>query len=211
MDSRATPKRTHVLFAVIFRQASADLLRFSKCYNCAFEGQKSKINPPRDKQTTRARCLPNDRQSVRTGAHLICLGIKRGRQLKNLRQQSIPPTICFHHLYEPNDYLQPAVSAERMNKFMRVLWTAWGASISSRVSHAWIWLIDSQMNQVVYSRLPLIQLQAATQRVWFWLSLLFMQWFFFFWSKRLINHLLLLQYLSIRFAEILHFSQSLVH
>ena len=87
----------------------------------------------------------NDRQSVKTCVHLICLGIKTGRQLRNLRQQSIPQTICFHHLYEPNDYLQPAVSTERMNKFMGVLWTAWGARINLHVFHAWIWAIDSQM------------------------------------------------------------------
>lgn len=81
----------------------------------------------------------NDRQSVKTCVRLICLGIKTGRQLRNLRQQSIPQTICFHHLYEPNDYLQPAVSTERMNKFMRVLWTAWGARINLHVFHAQIW------------------------------------------------------------------------
>lgn len=66
----------------------------------------------------------NDRQSVKTYERLICLGIKKGRQLRNLRQQSIPQTICFHHMYEPNYYVQPAVCAERMNKFMPVLWSA---------------------------------------------------------------------------------------
>lgn len=87
----------------------------------------------------------NDRQSVKTCVRLICLGIKTGRQLRNLRQQSIPQTICFHHLYEPNDYLQPAVSTERMNKFMWELWTAWGARINLHIFHAWIsgyWFTD---------------------------------------------------------------------
>lgn len=84
----------------------------------------------------------NDRQSVKTCACLICLGIKAQRQLRNLRQQSIPQTICFHYLYEPNDYLAPAVNTESMNKFMRVLWTAWGARTLSL--HAFE-IIDSQM------------------------------------------------------------------
>lgn len=35
--------------------------------------------------------------------------LKRGRQLTSLQQQSIPPTICFQHLREPEDYLQPVV------------------------------------------------------------------------------------------------------
>lgn len=60
----------------------------------------------------------NDRQSVKTCIGFICPGIKTARQLRNLRQQFIPQTICFHHLYEPNDYLQPAVGTERMNKSM---------------------------------------------------------------------------------------------
>lgn len=35
--------------------------------------------------------------------------LKTGRQLMNLQQQAIPPTICFQHLCEPEDYLQPVV------------------------------------------------------------------------------------------------------
>lgn len=35
--------------------------------------------------------------------------LKTGRQLMNLQQQSIPPTICFQRLREPEDYLQPVV------------------------------------------------------------------------------------------------------
>ena len=108
---------------------------------------------------------PTDRQSVKTCVCLICLGIKTGRQLRNLRQQSIPQTTCLHHLYEPNDYLQPAVSTERMNKFMWVLWTAWGAKINLHVFHAWIWVIDSQMRTRRHSHLSLIQLQMKTQLV----------------------------------------------
>lgn len=60
---------------------------------------------------------------------LICLGIKTGRQLRDPRQQSIPRTICFRHLHEPNDYVRPAVSTERMNTFMPLRWTAQGARI----------------------------------------------------------------------------------
>ncbi len=99
----------------------------------------------RSKHTQTNTNATHDRQSVKTRVCLICLGIKTGGQLRNLWRKSIPQTICFHHLYEPSDYLQPAVSTERMNKFMRVLWTAWGARISLHVFHAWIWVIDSQM------------------------------------------------------------------
>lgn len=88
---------------------------------------------------TKSYIILNDRQSVKTCEHLICLGIKTGRQRRNLRQQSIPQRICLPELCEPNYYLQPAVSTERMNTFVRVLRTAWGATFNMHVFHGWIW------------------------------------------------------------------------
>lgn len=143
------------LFTVIFLEASGQFVGWhlsNTAHLFVREFSRSALpkypdtNTPRQTGvSTHTYHTPDDRQSVKTCVRLICLGIKTGRQLRNLRQQSIPQTICFHHLYEPNDYLQPAVSTERMNKFMWVLWIAWGARINLHAFHAWIWVIDSQM------------------------------------------------------------------
>lgn len=147
---------THVLFKVIFLNANSQFVGWHSHYTGNILLHRSvkwqyspKISRNKHSQTntdmgtqSKSYHTLNDRQSVKTSVCLICLGIKTGRQLRNLRQQSIPQTICFHHLHEPNYYVQPAVSTERMNKFIWMLWTTWSARINF---HAWIcgyWFTD---------------------------------------------------------------------
>lgn len=62
-----------------------------------------------EKQATQAAEIINDRQSVKAARRPFVSELKTGRQLMNLQQQSIPLTICFQRLREPEDYLQPVV------------------------------------------------------------------------------------------------------
>lgn len=97
--------------------------------------------------------------NLSTCVGLICLGIKTGRQLRNLRRQSIPQTICFQHMYEPNGYLQCAVSKECMNKFMWVFWTEWGVESTCMPSMHKFELFTHRWESSFKCHLPLIQLQ----------------------------------------------------
>lgn len=61
----------------------------------------------------------NGSPGVRTGACLICPAIKNTEAAEgSLARPSIPQTICFPRMEQPNDYLQPAVNHKHMNTFI---------------------------------------------------------------------------------------------